>query len=140
MLPSVANPSSTIIPDAGSVGSFEQRGGIAKEVVAEQAAGAEDELGIEVRTGQRLVHVAAVAAHLLGKPRHTAPLLAQRAEDHVAEMDVAHGQAVRFSCPADSPMPSCCFFANRWNTKKKRGNPVLAYPAIQALALPFVRR
>jgi len=89
-LPSVENRSSIIVSDAGSVGSFEQRGGIAKEVVAEQAAGAEDELGIEVRTGQQLVHVAAVAAHLLGKPRHAAPLLAQRAENHLAEMDVAH--------------------------------------------------
>ena len=44
---------------------------------------------------KQFVHIAAVATHFLGKPRHTIALFAQLSENHVAEMDVVHGQ----SCP-----------------------------------------
>ena len=42
-----------------------------------------------------------------------------------------------FPCPADSPMPWFCCRLMQENIMKKRGNPVLAYPVYQALALPF---
>ena len=44
---------------------------------------------------KQFVHIVAVATHFLGKPRHTIALFAQLSENHVAEMDVVHGQ----SCP-----------------------------------------
>ena len=63
----------------------------------EQPASSQYEVCVEMRTCKQLVHIAAVAAHFLGKPCHAVALIAQFAENHIAEMDVAHSQAVRLS-------------------------------------------
>lgn len=69
---------------------------VTKKVVVEQSACSKNEIGIEVLPSKQLVHVAAVAAHLLGKPSYGVALLAQLRINHSAEMDIVHGTDVRF--------------------------------------------
>lgn len=59
----------------------------------EQLASPQNEFGIEVLPFKEFVHIAAVAAHFLGKPRHAVALFAQLRMNHFAEMDFVHGQA-----------------------------------------------
>ena len=69
---------------------------VTKKVVVEQSACSEDEIRIEMLPSKQFVHVAAVAAHLLGKPSYAVALLAQLRINHSAKMDVVHGQAACF--------------------------------------------
>lgn len=64
----------------------------------EQLASPQNEFGIEVLPFKEFVHIAAVAAHFLGKPRHAVALFAQLRMNHFAKMDFVHYQASRFFC------------------------------------------
>lgn len=54
----------------------------------------EQEFGIEMGLVEDFVHVAAGAAHFLGKPCHAASLSTQLVENHIAEMNIAHNVMV----------------------------------------------
>jgi len=81
---------------------------VTKKVVVEQSACSKDEIGIEVLPSKQLVHVAAVAAHLLGKPSYGVALFAQLRINHSAKMDVVHGQAACFFLSGRLPDAVIC--------------------------------
>ncbi len=62
--------------------------GVAEEIMAQQNGGANQKTAVQIATVQQLVHVAAVAVHLQGKPVHRPSLQLQLILDQVAEMEI----------------------------------------------------